>query len=540
MASIRPPQVSGKGAVDANLPAATSARRGSHLLATSSPRVGNRVERGSVCISRAKSSGAVISHITESPEDLKSQSLERPADSLAQPRGLSRTTSKVGVITVEDISKSVHAIILAGGSADNPLARYRAMPAVELGSSTQLIDISISNCIRSGVNKLYVLTQFNSHTLNTHISQAYPPAVFGGPQKQGFVDVLAAHQTPTEASWYRGSADAVRRNLPVILEDYRGSMLPDDMLILSGQALYRMDYGVLLRTHRESNADITIATHAVGRKQAVLRGITKVERDTGLVTDFEEKPSSERLAQLEGVSKNASGEDPFEASMGIYMFKREVLEKLLDRHSAGNNSKPDAHFGYDVIPHALEDGLRIVAHNHPGYWRDVNSLRDFYEVNLELAMPGAPISFYEVEEGIVSSGQVLPPALISNCEIEDALIGEGSVLRRSKILGCVIGNNSYIGEGCVLEKSLVLGNDYYTNEKTRAASLEKGESALGVGKNCVVKGAILDDNVSIGDDCQITNKDGMTEADRTEEGYVIQDGIVTILRNAVIPAGTVI
>ncbi|BDA43485.1 Glucose-1-phosphate adenylyltransferase [Coccomyxa sp. Obi] len=524
-----------------NLGASNVSRKASHLLATPSVR-NTRSERSLANVHARRADLSVAAQaVTETPEDLSIKTLDRPATSLAQPRGLSRTTSKIGVITVEDISKSVHAIILAGGSSDNPLARYRAMPAVELGSSTQLIDIPISNCIRSGVNKLYVLTQFNSHMLNTHIGNAYPPAVFGGPGKQGFVDVLACHQTPTEASWYRGSADAVRRNLPVILEDYRGTMLPDDMLILSGQALYRMDYGALLRTHREYNADITIATHPVGWKQASLRGITRVDND-GFLREFEEKPSKDRLRSLEGVSKNATEEDPFEASMGIYMFKREVLERLLlqNEDHFGDKAGPDTHFGYDVIPHALRDGLRIVAHYHPGYWRDVNSLRDFYEVNLELALPGAPISFYEVEEGIISSGHVLPPALIHDCQVEDSLVGEGSVLRGSKILGCVLGNNSYVGQGCTLEKTLVLGNDYYTNDKTRAASLEKGESALGIGANTVIKGAILDDNVSIGENVRITNEQGIVESDRTEEGIVIQDGIVTVLRNAAIPAGTII
>ncbi|KAK9914771.1 hypothetical protein WJX75_000324 [Coccomyxa subellipsoidea] len=530
-----------RGAQNTSASASNLCGRTSHPLATPSARTCRSEGPVVKFHARRPDLSVAAQAVTETPEDLSIKTLDRPVEPLAQPRGLSRTTSKIGVITVEDISKSVHAIILAGGSSDNPLARYRAMPAVELGSSTQLIDISISNCIRSGVNKLYVLTQFNSHMLNTHIGNAYPPAVFGGPGKQGFVDVLACHQTPTEASWYRGSADAVRRNLPVILEDYRGAMLPDDMLILSGQALYRMDYGALLRTHRENNADITIATHSVGWKQASLRGITRVDPD-GQVREFQEKPSKDRLQALEGGSKNATTEDPFEASMGIYMFRREVLERLLSQNENhfGDQAGPDTHFGYDVIPHALRDGLRIVAHHHPGYWRDVNSLRDFYEVNLELALPGAPISFYEVEEGIISSGHVLPPSLIHNSEIENSLVGEGSVIRGSKISGCVLGNNSYVGEGCILEQTLVLGNDYYTNDKTRAASLEKGESALGIGANTVIKGAILDDNVSIGENVRITNEQGIIDADRTEEGFVIQDSIVTVLRNAAIPAGTVI
>ncbi|KAK9828450.1 hypothetical protein WJX72_000056 [[Myrmecia] bisecta] len=451
-------------------------------------------------------------------------------------------TGNRNVLSNRAVNNSVHAVILAGGPSDNPLARFRAMPAVEIGSNAQLIDVPISNCIRSGINKMYVLTQFNSHTLNTHITSCYPPAVFGGPAQQGWVDVLACHQTPDYSLWYRGSADAVRRNLSAILEPYRGAGLPDEVLILSGQALYRMDYRNLLETHWKTNADITLATHSVGWGQARLRGLARVDPDTGLVTDFAEKPSGDKLDSMAHASKHATPEDPFEASMGIYIFKREVLEKLLQTNEThfGSDAGPDTHFGHDVIPHALRDNLRIVAHHFDGYWRDVQSLRDFYEVNLELAGPGAPISIYDVDEAVLSRGVILPPALMHQCEIENCLIGEGSVLRGSTLKNCVVGCNSFVGNGCHIENTLLMGNDAYTNDHSREVSSQKGEAVLGIGAGTTIKRAIIDDNAAVGPNCTLVNSAGIKESDRTSEGYVIQDGILVVLKGAVIPADTVI
>jgi glucose-1-phosphate adenylyltransferase len=437
------------------------------------------------------------------------------------------------------LSDSVHGVILAGGPADNPLARFRAMPAVELGANTQLIDVTISNCIRSGINKIYVLTQFNSHQLNTHITTNYPPAVFGSITRQGYVDVLAAQQTATEKDWYKGSADAVRRNLPMILEPFRGAALPDELLVLSGQALYRMDYGDLINTHRSTGADITIATHSVGWGQAQLRGLCRVDPDTGLVGDFTEKPTGKRLEEMAHASKHASSDDPFEASMGVYVFKSEVLVELLQggRELVGRKEPPSTHFGHDVIPQALREKKKVVAHHYDGYWRDINSLRDFYEVNLELAQPGAPISIYDVDEAIVSRGHILPPSLIHDSEIENTLIGEGSVLVGSTIRGSVIGCNTYVAKGCHIENSLIMGNDNYTNDRMRAEARAMGESVLGIGENTYIKGAIVDDNASVGSNVRIENKEGVKESDRTSQGYVIQDGIPVVLKGAIIPDG---
>ncbi|DBB12890.1 TPA: hypothetical protein ACH3X3_005650 [Trebouxia sp. C0006] len=435
------------------------------------------------------------------------------------------------------LNESVQAILLAGGPSTNALARFRAMPAVKLGSNMQLIDVPISNCIKSGVNKMYVLTQFNSHTLNTHIAASYPPVVFGGPQKRGFVDVLTASQTPKSANWYKGSADAVRQQLDSILDAFRGMDLPDELLILSGQALYRMDYADLLQTHRSNNADITIATHAVGLGQASFRGCCKVEPDTGRISLFYEKPTGDDLDKVRSVSRNATEENPFEASMGIYVFKRDVLVNLLRTESGDTKS---AHFGADVIPHALESKLKVVAHHFDGYWRDISNLRDFFEVNLEMTSPSSPISVFDVEETIVSRGHILPPAMIHKCEIVHSLMGEGSALRGSYIKGSVIGCNTFVANGCHIEDSLLMGNDNYSNDRERERARQQGLSVLGIGENSVIKRAIIDDNVSIGSNVQIINKDGIEEADHTKKGYVIQNGIVVILKGAIIPDGTVI
>lgn len=431
------------------------------------------------------------------------------------------------------LNESVQAIVLAGGPSNNALARFRAMPAVKLGSNMQLIDVPISNCIKSGINKMYVLTQFNSHTLNTHIAANYPPVVFGGPQKRGFVDVLTASQTPKSANWYKGSADAVRQQLDSILDAFRGMALPDELLVLSGQALYRMDYADLLQTHRSNNADITIATHAVGFGQASFRGCCKVEPDTGCISSFREKPTGDELESMRNVSKNATEQDPFEASMGVYVFKRDVLVNLL-------RDTQSAHFGNDVIPDALGSGLKVIAHHFDGYWRDISNLRDFFEVNLEMTSPGSPITVFDVEESIVSRGHILPPAMIHKCEIMHTLVGEGSALRGSYIKGSVVGCNTFVSNGCHIEDSLLMGNDNYTNDRERDRAHQQGLSVLGIGENTVIKRAIIDDNASVGRNCQIVNKEGVEEADHTKEGYVIQHGIVVVLKGAIIPDGTVI
>ncbi|KAK9794930.1 hypothetical protein WJX73_010196 [Symbiochloris irregularis] len=455
-----------------------------------------------------------------------------------KPKKLKRqvTLRKIARLTVDDISRKVHAVILAGGPQNNPLARFRAMPAVELGANTQLIDVTISNCLRSGINKLYVLTQFNSHTLNTHITTAYPPAVFGGVGRQGFVDVLAAHQTPDSDGWHRGSADAVRRNLPAILEKYRGVGMPDELVVLSGEAIYSMDYSQLVKTHREQDADITIATHSVSQEVATQRGLVRVDPETGVVTQFYEKPSGATLETMAHASRNATPDKPFEASMGVYVFGRDVLVSLLGPPSL-DNTDSGAHFGLDIIPKALRDDFRVCSHHFDGYFRPITCLRDFYEINLELAHPSSPISLVQADEAIESRGHMAPPSTIHQCEITNTLIGEGTVLRGSVLNGCVVGCNTFVGPGCELENTLLMGNDGYNNDALREEFRRKGEPIVGIGDGSVIKNAIIDSNACIGRNVRITNEKGVQESDCTSEGYVIHDGITCVLKNAIIPDG---
>jgi glucose-1-phosphate adenylyltransferase len=438
----------------------------------------------------------------------------------------------------QEITQSVAALVLAGGSSDNPLARARAMPALEIGSNLRLIDIPISNCIRSGVNKMFVLTQFNSNALNTHIHTCYPPGAFGNARQRGFVDVLTANQTPNSTDWYRGSADAVRNNLTNITEVFDGEPV-DDLLILSGQALYSMDYSHVVATHRQTGADVTIVTHSIEERDAGRRGVMRVNPDTGVVEQFAEKPGKGALQELTQGSKYSSETQPFEASMGIYLFRRQVLEELLQDKNPGGTGRQDEHFGYDVIPHALCNGAKVVSHHHEGFWLDVSTLRNFYDVNLQLASSEAPLSVEEIHKGIVSRGSFCPPAIVSHCELDNTLVGEGCVLRHSKLRNVVLGSNAFIDAGCTVEDSVLMGNTFYQNDRAREETRKAGEPVLGIGRNTQIKGAVIESNVSIGADVTILNAAGVREADRAETGgYIIQDGIILVLQGSTILDGT--
>jgi len=409
-------------------------------------------------------------------------------------------------IAATDITTTCAALVLAGGSTDNPLARQRALPALEIGSNLRLIDVPISNCIRSGVNKMFVLTQFNSNALNTHIHMSYPPGTFGNARQRGFVDVLTANQTPKSTDWYRGSADAVRNNLENISEVFDNEPV-ENLLVLSGQALYNMDYSHVVATHNETEADITIVTHSVEAQDAGRRGLLRVNPENGRVEKFAEKPGEQGLEELKQGSRHSTEQLPFEASMGIYLFKRTVLEDLLQSIDPSGSGKQDEHFGYDVIPHALRSGAKVVAHHHEGFWLDVGTLRNFYDVNLSLARPGAPLSIEDIHKGIISRGSFCPPAIITHCELENSLVGEGCVLRHSKLRNVVIGSNCFVDAGCQIDDTVLMGNQFYLNDSARAAARQAGEAVLGIGKNSIIKGAIIESNVSIGRDVTITNRD---------------------------------
>lgn len=444
------------------------------------------------------------------------------------------------------MARSVRAVILAGGETRNPLTRYRAMPAVPIGSALRLVDIPINNCMKAGVNKIYVLTQFQSHALNSHISTSYPPVKFAGPEGAGWVDVLAAQQTVTEKEWYRGSADAIRKNINELKDEARGIAPATDYIILSGSAVYTLDMGRVLAYHRARNADITIVTHLVDEQTAPKKGIARVHQSSGRVLKFEEKPSAASLkgmrSEINDVDTSEIGGNPqpeYLANMGIYIFKREALFELL----APSKSSAITHMGHHVIPNALAQGMKVHGYHYQGYWHDVSTLRDYYEANLDLAKDDAGIKQFEVEQGVSQKkGRMLPPALMQGeVSVKSSLIDDGAVLVDCNVKNSVIGEKMFIGPGSVVENSLLLGSPNWTNQSLRAKAQAKGARVYGVGSNCVIRDAILDKNVTIEDNVQIINAENIQECDRADShGYMIQDGIVVIMKDVTIPSGTVI
>lgn len=427
---------------------------------------------------------------------------------------------------------NVLGIILGGGAGTRlyPLTKTRAKPAVPLGGKHRLIDIPISNCINSDISKIYVLTQFNSASLNTHISRSYS---FSGFQ-QGFVDVLAAQQTPENMNWFQGTADAVRQYLPRF-EDLN----VDEYLILSGDHLYRMDYRDFARHHRESNADITLSVLPVDDKRASSFGLMKID-DSGRIIDFSEKPKGDALKEMQvdtttlGLSTDEARAKPYIASMGIYLFKREVLIDLLKRHP----DKTD--FGKEIIPDCAKD-YQVQAYLFNDYWEDIGTIESFFNANLALAKQPNPLfSFYDEAAPIYTRARYLPPTKYQQCTIAQSMVSEGCVLKECSITNSVIGIRSRIESGCTVEDSLIMGADYYQENFERRSDCDRTTIPLGIGAESTIHHAIIDKNARIGCNVNILNKDRVEEADREDQGFYIRSGIITVLRGATIPDGTVI
>ncbi|MGB3138269.1 MAG: glucose-1-phosphate adenylyltransferase [Nodosilinea sp.] len=423
-------------------------------------------------------------------------------------------------------------IVLGGGAGTRlyPLTKTRAKPAVPLGGKHRLIDIPISNCINSDISKIYVLTQFNSASLNEHISRSYS---FSGFQ-QGFVEVLAAQQTPENQEWFQGTADAVRQYL------WRfESMNVDEYLILSGDHLYRMDYRDFVRHHRETDADITLSVLPIDEKRASSFGLMKID-DSGRIIDFSEKPKGSALKEMQvdtttlGLSAEEAQAKPYIASMGIYLFKREVLIDLLKQ-------QPDrTDFGKEIIPNSAKD-YRVQAYLFNDYWEDIGTIESFFNANLALVKQPNPLfSFYDEAAPIYTRARYLPPTKYLQCEINQSMVTEGCILKKCKITNSVIGIRSRIESGCTIEDSLIMGADYYQDNVEQRNSCDSAVVPLGIGANSTIKHAIVDKNARIGCNVQILNKDRVEEAERENEGFYIRSGIVTILRGATIPDDTVI
>lgn len=428
--------------------------------------------------------------------------------------------------------KRVLSIILGGGAGTRlyPLTKLRAKPAVPLAGKYRLIDIPVSNCINSDINKIYVLTQFNSASLNRHLSQGYNFSNF----TEGFVEVLAAQQTPDNSGWFEGTADAVRQYLRLLKE-----WDVDEYLILSGDHLYRMDYSQFVQRHRDTNADITISVVPMDERRASAFGLMKLD-DSGRVVDFCEKPEGTELTQMQvdtsllGLNADQARQKPFIASMGIYVFKKEVLIDLLE-------STPDhTDFGKEVIPAAAKNH-NIQAFLFNDYWEDIGTIEAFYEANLALAQQPEPqFSFYDEQAPIYTRARYLPPSKLLDCQITESILGDGCIIKNSRINHSVLGVRSYIDNNCILDDVLWLGSDYFQSYEQRQSDIAQGNVPLGIGANTTIKKAIVDKNARIGNDVQIINKDHVQEANRENQGFYIRSGIVVILKNAVIPDGRVI
>jgi glucose-1-phosphate adenylyltransferase len=428
--------------------------------------------------------------------------------------------------------KRVLSIILGGGAGTRlyPLTKLRAKPAVPLAGKYRLIDIPVSNCINSELYKIYVLTQFNSASLNRHIARAYNFAGF----TDGFVEVLAAQQTPENPNWFQGTADAVRQYMWLFKEwDI------DEYLILSGDHLYRMDYRLFVQRHRETNADITISVVPMDEKRASDFGLMKIN-DNGRVVDFSEKPKGEALKQMQvdttilGLTGEEAQKMPYIASMGIYVFKKDVLLDLL-------NSYPDStDFGKEIIP-ASSKNHNIQAYLFDGYWEDIGTIEAFYDANLALTrQPRPPFSFYDETAPIYTRARYLPPTKLLDCQVTESMIGEGCIIKNCRINHSVLGVRSRVEAGCLVEDSLLMGADFYQPFSERSTSCDHREVPLGIGANTTIRRAIVDKNARIGCDVQIINKDNVQEAERENLGFYIRSGIVVVLKNAVIPDGTII
>ncbi len=411
-------------------------------------------------------------------------------------------------------------LVLGGGQGTRlyPLTKFRSKPAVPIGGKYRLIDIPISNCINSGCRRIFVLTQYNSESLNKHIAQTYKFDIF----TNGFVTILAAEQTEESADWFQGTADAVRQSLHHLRS--HGSR---EVLILSGDQLYQGDFRRLLHTHRNASADATVAVIPVAREQTAGLGILKVDGE-GRIVEFEEKPPPEHLDRLESdIPGYGRG---FLASMGIYMFGREALERCIADPALVD-------YGRHVIPSTIRQS-RVQAHVFRGYWEDVGTIASYYQANLALTGALPPFDFYDRSRPIYTHPRLLPATKVTGCTLRAALVSEGSILMGAEIEHSVIGIRSRIGQGTRIRDSLVLGADYDETLEDIDRARAQGVPPVGIGAESVIERAIIDRNARIGRGVRIVNRAGLQELDGP--GWYIRDGLVIVPKDGVIPEGTVI
>ena len=419
-------------------------------------------------------------------------------------------------------------IILAGGQGSRlyPLTKIRAKPAVPIAGRFRLIDISISNCLHSNLRKIFILTQFSSESLHRHIFHTYRFDDFS----KDFITILTAQQTLENRDWYQGTADAVRQNLHFL--ETKGDLV----LILSGDHLYRMDYWKFIDFHLKKKSDVSISVSLVPDEQASELGIMKINQE-GRITAFSEKPKEpqelEKMKTSEGVLRrlhlDAQGKTHL-GSMGVYLFNREVLKEMLER----TNSQD---FGREVIP-SIIDKKKVFGYLFDGYWVDIGTIRSFYEANLDLTEPLPKFNFYDEERPIYTHARFHPGSKILSSEIHNSILCEGSIINRSKIVHSIIGIRSQIGEGSLIERSVIMGADYFELKEKLEQDAKEGIPRLGIGKDCEIRGAIIDKNVRLGDGVKLVNRLGLK--DEVKEDYAIVDGIIVITKNSIIPSGTII
>lgn len=414
------------------------------------------------------------------------------------------------------------ALILGGGAGTRlyPLTKERSKPAVPIAGKYRLIDIPISNCLNAGLKRMFVLTQFNSASLNRHIKNTFHFDSFSN----AFVDILAAEQTRGNMNWFQGTADAVRQSVRNITADGY-----DHVVILSGDQLYQMDFEVMAKYHQAQNADITIATIPVVAKDATDFGIMKVNGH-GFIERFTEKPGLDILPEWTSAVDphlKAQGKD-YLASMGIYIFKRKVLRDLLAKY-------PDAtDFGKEIIPESLKTGLNVASFAYDGYWTDIGDIRSFFEANIELTQPLPEFNLFSTQQRIYTRARQLPPAKISGTKIDNAIIAEGGIIHAAEISNSIIGIRSRIGKGTKINRAYIIGNDWFET----LDQIQGEENPMGIGTNCVIENAIIDKHVHIGDNVKIIGHDSLK--DEETDDYTIRKGIIVLNKHSVIPPGTII
>ena len=425
-------------------------------------------------------------------------------------------------------SSNVLSVIMGGGQGTRlfPLTKDRAKPAVPLAGKYRLVDIPISNCINSGLRRVYLLTQFNSASLHRHISQSYKFDHFTG----GFVEILAAEQTYADNSWYQGTADAVRKNMVHFLNHEW-----DYLLILSGDQLYRMDFRHIISQHAETGADITVATIPVARAAAQSLGIMQVDAQRR-ITRFVEKPKDPAVLDTLKLPPDwlgplgiPAGGETFLASMGIYVFNRGIIRGLLE------NKLTD--FGKHVIPDAIQN-RRVFSYVFQGYWEDIGTIRAFFEANLDVTSELPRFNFFDMAAPVFSRPRFLPASKINGAQIDHAVISDGCILNRAIISNSIIGLRCSVGVGTVLNRVILLGSDYYESLESIRAHEQIGRPRIGIGANCRIQNTIVDKNARIGDNVVISPDGKPEKVDHAN--YYIRDGIVIIPKNGVIPHGTVI